>query len=113
MTVFYEDPGITCTDRGIVVRRYYFPTGAAKHIPYDRIRCVDTHPLGWLRGRLRLWGTANPNYWLNLDLARPAKTTALVLDVGARVRPVLTPDDPEEVLRILEEHGRPACRDLD
>jgi hypothetical protein len=105
MDVLYEDPGIVCTDRFLVIRHYYFPVGGPKRIPYAAIRSADARPLTWARGKLRLWGTANPNYWLNRDWRRPAKTTAVILDVGARVRPVITPDHPERVMSVLADHG--------
>jgi hypothetical protein len=47
-------------------------------------------------------------HWWNLDRGRPTKDVALVLDVGGRIRPTITPDDPETVERILAEHVSPA-----
>jgi hypothetical protein len=54
-----------------------------------------------------LVGTANPRFWAHLDPGRPRKPWALVLDVGARVRPVVTPDDADAVLSVLRQraHG--------
>jgi hypothetical protein len=40
---------------------------------------------------------------VDLDPQRPKKNTALVIDVGRRVRPTITPDDPAAVARILTE----------
>lgn len=37
----------------------------------------------------------------NLDAQRPGKDLALVINVGHRVRPTITPDDPRAVERIL------------
>jgi len=34
-------------------------------------------------------------------MSRRQKNTLIVLDVGARVKPVFSPDEPEEVLRVL------------
>ena len=54
--------------------------------------------------RWRLWGSGDFVHWWNLDPNRPRKQAALVLDVGRRVRPTITPDDPEAVERILARH---------
>jgi hypothetical protein len=51
----------------------------------------------------RIWGTTVPGYWLPLDLERPRKQTLVVLDIGRRVRPAVSPDDPDRVLDLLRE----------
>lgn len=103
MSTIYEDRWITCTRVAIRIRAYYFPWGA-KRIPYDTIRSVQRVSIGALTGRGRIWGTANPRYWANLDPRRPKKETALILDLGRRVRPFLTPDDPDAFEAALREH---------
>lgn len=50
--------------------------------------------MGPFTGKGRLWGSGDFRHWAPLDLKRPAKDKALIFDVGARVRPVITPDDP-------------------
>jgi hypothetical protein len=102
----YRDRWITCTDTHVVVRGYYFPTGRSRRIPYREIASVTSVPLRTLRGRWRLWGTASPRYWAHLDPGRPRKTGALVLDLGRRIRPVLTPDDPDTVRDIIDARHR-------
>lgn len=96
----YRDGRISCTPAGVVIRGYYFPFGS-KRIPYRSIRAVDAVPLTLLNGRWRIWGTSNPRYWFNLDPQRPKKQTALILDTGHFVKPVITPDDPDAVARII------------
>lgn len=60
--------------------------------------------IGALTGRLRLWGTANPRYWAHLDLLRPRKKVAFILDTGHVVCPFLTPDDPDTFESALISH---------
>ena len=103
MSTIYEDRWITCTPVAIRVRAYYFPWGT-KSIPYDTIRSVRRVGMGALTGRGRIWGTASPRYWASLDPRRPRKTTALILDLGRRVRPFLTPDDPDAFEAALRAH---------
>lgn len=98
----YRDRWIHCGPDGMRIRGYYFPWGT-KHIPYTSIRGIEAVDVGTFTGRARIWGTANPRYWANLDPDRPKKSSGLVLDVGRRVRPFITPDDPARVETILRE----------
>jgi hypothetical protein len=99
----YDDGGIACDEEGLTIRRYY-PWGA-KHIPYSSIEGVTELSLvgGNQIRRWRIWGSGDFVHWWNFDGKRPHKTLALVIDVGGRVRPTITPDDPEAVERILKE----------
>jgi hypothetical protein len=109
----YADRWIRCGPDGIAVRGYYFPWGT-KHIPYGSVRGIERVALSAGRGRARIWGTANPGYWASLDPGRPHKQTALALDLGRRVKPFLTPDDPdafETVVRSRAGLGPPAPAD--
>lgn len=101
----YDDGRISCDDDGVVIG-WYYPWGAKK-VPYRSIRAATTFPLGALRGRGRVWGSTDFTHWYNLDGGRPKKETGIELDVGGRVRPTITPDDPDAVVRIIEEHRPP------
>jgi Bacterial PH domain len=99
--VLYDDGKISCDATGLTIRWYYL--WGAKRIPYRSIRAVRRLSLGTMR-RWRIWGSGDLVHWWNLDRRRPHKDVALVLDVGGRVRPTITPDDPEAVERVLLEH---------
>jgi hypothetical protein len=101
--VLYDDGKIACDDKGLLIRRYY-PWGA-KRVPYASIKGVTRLPLsGPNRARKwRIWGSGDFVHWWNLDPGRPGKDVALVIDVGGRVRPTITPEDPQTVERILSE----------
>jgi hypothetical protein len=103
----YRDRWIECGPDALVIRAYYFPWGS-KRIPYPSIRSVTSVNLSALRGRARIWGTANPGYWAGLDPGRTRKTSGLVLDLGRAVQPLITPDDPDHVAAIIAERGGPA-----
>jgi hypothetical protein len=98
----YDDGRIACDDQGLTIRWYYL--WGTKRIPYGRIRSILTRPMGGLGGRYRIWGSGDFVHWYNLDPRRPGKQTAIELDMGGRVRPTITPDDPDAVARILNEH---------
>ncbi|WP_042405444.1 hypothetical protein [Streptacidiphilus carbonis] len=103
MNSSYRDRWIECTPDVLRIRGYYFPWGT-KTVRYPEIRSIQRVRTGALTGRGRIWGTANPRYWANLDPHRPGKHTAIVLDLGRFVRPFITPDDPDAVERVLREH---------
>lgn len=103
MADLYRDKWITCTEEAIVVRWYYL--WGDKRIAYSAIkaaRLVTTSPL---RGRGRIWGTANPRYWASLDPLRSAKSTALIIDTGGPTQSYLTPDDADAVAAIVKERA--------
>ncbi len=98
----YDDGRVTCTDQEIVVRHYYL--FGPKRIPYRAIRRVVRSPLG-RAGRWRIHGSGDLVHWFNFDPGRVHKNTALVLYLDGRIRPVLTPDDPDRVAAELAVHG--------
>jgi hypothetical protein len=102
-TSLYDDGGIACDDQGLVIRRYY-PWGS-RRIPYTSIRGVKTLSLSGANKvrKWRIWGSGDLLHWWNLDPRRPKKDIALVIDLGRRVSPAITPDDPWAVERILAD----------
>ena len=105
MPKLYEDERITVDDEGITVRKYFFPIGD-KRIAYDDIQWFDQLRIGPLTGKYRFWGATDPRYWFHLDTTRPKKSKAIVIDKGDWVKAVITPDDPDRVLSILEDKIR-------
>jgi hypothetical protein len=103
--LLYDDGRIACADDGLVIRWYYL--WGAKRIPYSAIKAVSRLPLTGASSvrRWRIWGSGDFVHWWNLDTTRPNKGLALVLDVGQRIRPTITPDDPESVEAILRERS--------
>ncbi|MBV9231248.1 MAG: hypothetical protein JOZ18_18195 [Chloroflexi bacterium] len=101
--IFYDDGLVQLASDGLTIRRYYFPLGTSKHIPYAQIKGVQQWHMGLWTGKGRLWGSGDLQHWFPLDLHRPRKETALILDIGTWVKPVITPDDPDRVLGLLQE----------
>jgi hypothetical protein len=99
----YDDGLIACSADGLLIRRYG-PFLNSKSVPYSEIRGVRELELDALR-RWRLWGTTDPRRWFNLDWGRPHKRVAFLVDLGKRVKPVITPDDPQRVAAVLRSHG--------
>jgi hypothetical protein len=83
--------------------RWYYLWGA-KRIPYGKIKGVRRVSLSMLRGKARIWGTSNPRYWASYDPGRRKKGVALILDLGRRVSPFITPDDPDAVTAAITAH---------
>lgn len=99
----YDDGKISCTDTELVIRYYYFPP-ATKRIPYTAIREVRVVPLRAM-GKWRIHGSGDFVHWFNFDIRRPRKNTALVIFLDTRIRPTITPDDPEQVATELAAYG--------
>ncbi len=95
MTDSYDDGTIVCGPDGLEIHSYYFPFGT-KSIPYSQIQGLQRIEVtGVMSGKWRLWGTGNPRYWANLDMRRPKKKAAFVVDLGRKVSPFITPDMPD------------------
>jgi hypothetical protein len=101
MAKLYEDRWTTCTEDEIQAR-WYYPWGT-KRIPYQSVRGVRLVRLTAIRGKGRIWGSANPRYWASLDPRRSTKQTGVVLDLGRFVHPFLTPDDPDAFERVVRQ----------
>lgn len=98
----YDDGRIACDEDGITIRWYY--VWGAKRIPFRSIRSATLFPLGAVRGKWRIWGSGDFVHWYNLDGRRPSKQTGIEIDTGGRVRPCITPDDPDAVHTIIAAH---------
>lgn len=96
----YDDGRVACTDEGLLIRWYYVPAGSKK-VPYSAIR--EVRPCAADRGRI--WGSSDFVHWYNLDPHRFHKDTGLIIDTGRLVKPVITPDDPDEVRTVLIRYG--------
>jgi hypothetical protein len=102
MAVLYEDRRLVLDDDAMTIHDYYFPRGS-RRIPYREIRGFEEYTMSLLTGKLTLWGTLDLVHWFHLDASRPQKHKAISVNLGAWVRPVVTPDDTEAVLRILRQ----------
>jgi hypothetical protein len=102
--VAYQDGSIGVTDDALTIKGYYFP-GIVKRVPLAAIGSVRRTDMAAVRGRGRIWGTANPGYWANFDPRRPRKTIAFLVDAGKTVKPFVTPDDPAAFESALRERG--------
>ncbi len=103
----YKDRWIECTDSELVVRGYYFPWGT-KRIDYTAIESLDRFTMTALRGKGRIWGSGDLRHWANLDPGRPRKSIGFFVNLGRRVIPFLTPDDPDAFERVVRAHMNPA-----
>jgi hypothetical protein len=100
-----RDGSIECAATSLKIHGYYFPWGT-KTIRYGSIRELRRVDLGAFTGRARIWGTANPGYWANLDPKRPRKKVGLIIDCGRAVKAFITPDDPDAVERFIRERAK-------
>jgi hypothetical protein len=100
----YDDGSVACDETGLAIRRYY-PWGA-RRILYGEIRDLRVLPLStWAAVQpWHLWGPADLEHWWSLDVHRPERRTAVVLDTGERFKPTVTPVDPDGFEKVLRAH---------
>jgi hypothetical protein len=99
----YDDGRIKCTDRDIIIRRYY--TWRSRRIDYDAIQEVREVPLAAMGRIVRDHGSNDDLHWFNVDPNRSRKLFALVIYLNEKIRPVITPDDPDLVISVLTAHA--------
>jgi hypothetical protein len=97
----YDDGRVACTDRDIILRRYYLRRD--RRIDYHQITEARRVKLS-ARGRRRRHG-GDFEYNFNDDPGRRGKDQALILYLGEQVKPVITPDDTDRVAAELSVHG--------
>jgi hypothetical protein len=100
----YNDGKVECTSSALRIHGYYFPWGS-KTIPYTSIKNLSRYDMSAARGKWRIWGTGTFRYWANLDSGRPKKLAAFVVDDGKKVKPFVTPDDPDTFETAVREQA--------
>jgi hypothetical protein len=102
----YADKKLELEDGTLTIRQYYFPTRSAKRVRLSDIDHVGTYDMGPWTGRYRFWGSGDLQHWFNNDFGRVTKTKAFILYLrNGFVRPVVTPDRPEEFRQELNKAG--------
>lgn len=98
----YGDHTVTIDGDGITIRAYTFPLARPKRLAFSDIESVAIKPTtGW--SRWRLWGSSNFRDWFPLDRSRTKAEHFVEFDVGGRVRPSITPREPETVAEIVRD----------
>jgi len=100
----YRDPLLRIEDGALTIRRYSYTLRDRTIRLAEIVQAVD-RPIGRWSGRWRMWGSGDLRRWWNLDVGRRSKTRAFELDVGSRVRPMVTPDDPDAFADALRTDG--------
>ncbi len=101
--ILYKDSTVILDAAGLTIRWYYFPLGTSKRILYSQIRGVHEHTIGPFTGMGRLWGSGDFSHWAPLDIHRLKKEKSFIFDLGTKIKPVITPDDPTRFLALLQE----------
>jgi len=99
----YEDATVALDDDGLTIKSYRWP-GDERRIDYGSIVRREVFEMGLWSGRFRVVGIGfgRPRDWFPWGRSPTNRTTAISLDVGSLVRPVIVPDDPAAVDAILD-----------
>ena len=107
----YRDRVVKLDEHALTIRSYYWPFGS-KRIVYSAIEGLERRPLKAWQGQFRVQGMDLQRRWYSRDRHRGEKESAIDLDVGSLFRPVLTPEDPDLVVRILEQRMAAAALEV-
>ncbi|MFN8671638.1 MAG: hypothetical protein U0457_06075 [Candidatus Sericytochromatia bacterium] len=103
MKPLYEDTQVICYEDKLEIKRYYFPIGTSKIIPYNDIKGYEEIKMNFFNGGGRVWGMNTSPYWFNCDGNRFYKNKRINIDLGAKINPTITPDNPEKFMEIFKE----------
>lgn len=101
----YQDRSLIIDDDGITITSYLWP-GNHRSIPFSSIVAFEEIAVGTFSGRHRLVGFEFRRLrdFFPWDTRRSASSRAIAVDVGRRVRPIISPEDYERVLELMSEH---------
>jgi hypothetical protein len=102
--VLYSDKTLTIYKELIVINKYYFPLATSKTILLKDIEFISLLNSDGVSHR---WGVTSKhlNNWFPLDSERSKKTKFIEIRIkGKRMRPSITPEDPDKVFRIIWEN---------
>lgn len=101
----YQDDGMFLDEDAITITNYFYP-GYRRRIPYAAISDYHVIELGPFSGRHRLVGLGfrRPRHFFHWDRTRSTKTHSLALDTGRFIHPVISPDELDRVVELLDEY---------
>lgn len=105
--ILYQDNQVTVYKELIVINKYYFPLATSKTIFFSDIHSVS---LNSSEGVTHRWGVSAKylNNWFPYDSDRKNKKKFIeIIFKGRRIKPSITPDDPDKVFQIIWEHYTP------
>jgi len=99
----YEDDAVALNDHGIAIENNGRPR-KERRIEYTEIRDAQLVELGFGTGKYRLVGISpgRPRTFFHCKRGRSHDRVAISLDTGRRLHRAISPDDPEQVLAIIE-----------
>jgi len=109
--ILYLDAQITIYKELILIKKYYFPLATSRTILFSEIESVSLIDSEEVNHR---WGVCRKylNNWFPLDTERKNRTKFIELKVkGRKIRPSITPIDPEKVFQIIWENYTPEGKD--
>jgi hypothetical protein len=108
MSILYEDTQIIIHDNELEIKRYYFPTAGSKIIRFSDIKNIEELQLTLFNGKGRIWGMSLAPFWYNWDNNRFWRKKAIIINTGKTINPAITPDNHDEVIKILKNKvGQP------
>jgi hypothetical protein len=99
--IIYQDKFITITHDEITINYYYLWYPMSKKINFSTVKNVDLINLTLFSGRFKFWGINHLMYWYHMDINRHSKKEGIILDLGRRIKPAITPNNVIQVYEIL------------
>jgi hypothetical protein len=98
----YQDSLIEITEKALKLRRYYFPFGRDRTVPFEDFKKIEVISPSVLRGSWRIWGSGDFKTWFPLDWKRPSRDRLFIGSLrGQTSRIGFTAENGAEVQKLL------------
>ena len=98
----YQDKYVSVTNKNFIIHSYYFPSGASKTIPRDKIKMVQYESASFFKAKA--WGMALTNVWFARDMDRTWSKVAhkyMSVTTDSYVKKGFSTDDPITIFDLL------------
>lgn len=96
---------VICTDEGVILKRYYFPTFKSKLVKWEDIERVERITCGL--GNSKSWGMPmDGSWWHCSDFGREFKGGPGLIIHTAESRMGMSPKNIDEIERVIKQEVR-------
>ncbi|MDK2826065.1 hypothetical protein SAMN04488589_2494 [Methanolobus vulcani] len=82
--LIYSDKLVDVDDKGIRLKKYYFPLGQAKFVKFQDIFKMEKRQATLTTGKWRIWGSGNLMTWFPLDWLRPKRDIIFFIQMATQ-----------------------------
>jgi hypothetical protein len=104
--LIYSDKLVDVNDKGIRLKKYYFPLGQAKFVKFQDILRMEKRQPTLANGKWRYWGSGDFVTWFPLDWNRSGRDLIFFIKMSTQsTRIGFTVEDSKAFIEAIESKG--------